>query len=54
MRVKQLLSKRGIALDIECLNVDELNNQQNSGLSKVNEVKDDEIPAVGKTSSLSG
>ena len=54
MRAKHLLSERGITLDIECLNVDELNNQQISGVSKVDKGKDDEIPAVGKTSSLSG
>ena len=54
MRAKHLLSERGITLDIECLNADELNNQQISDVSKVDKGKDDEIPAVGKTSSLSG
>ena len=35
-------------------NVYELNKQQKNGVSKVDEVKDDKIPAAGKNSSLHG
>ena len=51
MKVKELLSEHGIALDIGCANTDELSDQRKSAAAKVEDEKDDMIHAINRNSS---